>query len=107
MDADFRKRFLAGTDHTGRFTVTSQRTGRTYYVEAIGDPHVEWGSVNPGTKDLMVKKAWKKYRGSVDAEDSLITKENGFTKIHELEPGMSPHQYIDHLDLQYPDKVVA
>lgn len=45
-----------------------------------------------------------KYRGSVDEQDSLITKENGFTKIHELEAGMSPHAYIDMHDSKYLDK---
>jgi hypothetical protein len=51
----------------------------------------------------MHKKGDGKYRGSVDEKDSMITLENGFKKVHELEPGMSPHAYIDHLDAQYPD----
>ncbi len=33
---EFRKLFLTNTDDTGRFTVTSFRTGRTYFVEPIG-----------------------------------------------------------------------
>ena len=52
----------------------------------------------------MNKKGHDKYRGSVDKENSLITDKNGFTKIHELEVGVSPHAYIDMLDAKYPDK---
>lgn len=50
----------------------------------------------------MTKKGWKKNAGSIDAKESMITKENGFTKIHDLNPGISPHAYIDMLDAQYP-----
>ena len=104
MRQDVRQQFLTNTDQTGRFIVYSQRTGRQYAVEAIGDPHIAWGSINPGETKLMNKKGHDKYRGSVDEHDSLITPENGFGKIHNLEPGMSPHAYIDMLDAQYPDK---
>lgn len=53
---EFKSRFLTDTDDTGRFTVTSARTGRTDFVEPIGsDRPADWGSVNPGEKDLMVK----------------------------------------------------
>jgi len=106
MTNDFSARFLKNRDDTGRFIVSSVRTGKRYYVEAIGDPHIEWGSINPGTNDLMVKKGWKKNKGSVEENESLITAENGFTKIHNLEPGISPHAYIDMLDAKYPDKPV-
>ena len=34
MTPEFRKKFLEGRDHTGRFIVTSERTGRSYFVEA-------------------------------------------------------------------------
>lgn len=105
MNDDFVKRFLAERDDTGRFIVASKRTGRRYFVEAIGDPHINWGSVIPGTDNLAVKKGWKKNKGSIEANESLITEQNGFSKIHNLEPGMSPHAYIDMLDAQYPDKV--
>ena len=49
MTPEFRSKFLENRDATGRFIVTSKRTGKSYFVEAIGDPHVEWGSVNPGS----------------------------------------------------------
>lgn len=104
MDANFNKRFLTNTDETGRFLVTSQRTGRTYYVEPIGDPHTKFGSIDPATKKLVHKDGWQKYRGSIDEPDSLITKDNGFSKIRYLEPGVSPHLAIDQIDSQYPDK---
>lgn len=104
---EFTKRFLTGTDDTGRFIVVSQRTKRKYYVEPVGDPHTTWGSIDPADSGqngkLMHKKGDGKYRGSVDEKDSMITLENGFSKVHNLEPGMSPHAYIDWLDAQYPD----
>jgi hypothetical protein len=106
MKPEVVTKFLSHTDETGRFIVTSQRTGRSYFVEPIGDPHREWGSIDPAAGSngkLMHKKGDGKYRGSIDEEDSLITTDNGFVKIHMLEPGMSPHAYIDHLDAQYPD----
>ena len=43
MNNEFNKRFRSGADDTGRFIVVSERTGKTYYVEPIGDPHVDWG----------------------------------------------------------------
>lgn len=101
------QKFLTRTDDTGRFLVTSHRTGKTYAVEPVGNPHVEWGSIDPSAGPngkLMHKKGDGKYRGSVDAEDSLITEENGFRNIVTLDPGISPHAYIDMLDAQYPDK---
>jgi hypothetical protein len=96
--------FLRNTDNTGRFIVCSKRTGKTYCVEPIGDPHTTWGDLNPATKKLEGKYG-KKYRGSIDEKDSLITPENGFVNIKTLEPGMSPMAYIEHLDSQYPDKL--
>ncbi|HET8688268.1 MAG TPA: hypothetical protein VFM18_16750 [Methanosarcina sp.] len=106
VNADIRKRFLTDTDETGRFIVKSARTGRTYYVEPIQNGKGrEWGSIDPATGDLTHKKGDGKYTGAVKEKDSLITEENGFDKVHTLEPGMSPLAYIDHLDAKYPDKV--
>jgi hypothetical protein len=105
MDTNLVREFLTDTDHTGRFIVTSARTGKQYFVEAIGDSHIQWGSAVPGTETgFSTKKGWKKFQGSVEPEESLITSENGFTKIHELDKGVSPLAYIDMLDAQYPDK---
>ena len=101
---EFRKKFLTNTDDTGRFLIYSPRTGKTYAVEPVGDPHVEWGSIDPSNGlggKLMHKKGDGKYRGSIDAIDSLITEET-CSNIKMLEPGMSPHSYIEWLDAQYP-----
>jgi hypothetical protein len=109
MNKELRKDFLRNTDDTGRFLVTSARTGKTYAVEPIGDPHVNWGSVDPadaGQKGkLMHKKGDGKYRGSIDEDQSLITEANGFINIQMLEPGTSPFAAIEALDAKYPDKV--
>ena len=105
MTKDFTTRFLTDRDDTGRFIQISKRTGRRYYVEAIGDPHINWGSIIPGDDShLSVKKGWGKNRGSVDKNESLITEENGFEKIHEIGPGESPYSKIEELDSKYPSK---
>jgi hypothetical protein len=95
--------FLIDSEHTGRFIVTSKRTGKRYFVEAIGDPHVQWGSVDVATGNMSVKKGWKRYRGSIDACDSMIEEDKGFDKIHSLKAGVSPLVYIDELDRKYED----
>lgn len=98
---NIREKFLINSSETGRFIVKSIRTGKTYYVEPIGDPHLEWGSLDQSTGKLTVKKGWKKFRGSIDESQSLITKENGFDTIHTLPIGNSPLAYINELDLKY------
>ena len=104
MDAKFREKFLTNTDDTGRFIVTSIRTGKTYFVECL-DNNIRnvWGDMNPATKK-MTGQYGKKYKGCIDPEESMITKENGFTKIHELDVGVSPHHAIEVIDAKYPDK---
>ena len=105
MKPDIMKRFLTNTDDTGRFLVSSKRTGKTYAVEPVGNPHVDWGSIDPalglGGK-LMHKKGDGKYRGSVDEADSLVNEENGFTNVVTLDKGTSPLAYIDMIDAKYP-----
>lgn len=50
---DIKKRFLTNTDETGRFIVKSLTTGKTYYVEPIGNGHpADWGDINPATKKI-------------------------------------------------------
>ncbi len=93
--------FLINSDDTGRFIVKSLKSGKTYFVEPIGDPHLEWGSLDPATKDLNNKKGWKKYKGSIEENETLITKENGFDKIYELKPGQNPLGFIEVLDNKY------
>lgn len=95
------KDFLIKSEDTGRFIVKSKLTGKTYFIEPQGDPHVEWGSVDQSTGKMNVKKGWKKNKGSTEKDESLITEENGFENITTLKPGMSPLQYIEEMDLKY------
>lgn len=85
-----------GTDKTGRFVVYSPRTGISYYVEPLDEGERRtWGDLVSG----KVEGAYGgKYKGSVSAEDSLITPENGMENIQVLEPGHSPHSEIERLD---------
>lgn len=102
---DILKKFLTNTDDSGRFIVKSVRTGKTYAVEPIGDPHVKWGSIDPAAganAPLMHKKGDGKFRGSVDEKDSLITEANGFINVEMLEPGDSPLGRIEQIDAKYP-----
>lgn len=98
------KQFLTNTDHTGRFVVTSQRTGRKYFVEPIGKTKTNWGDIQSYGGGVVTGSYGEKYRGSVDEKDSLITEENGFKNITTLEPGTSPLAYIEHIDSQYPNR---
>ena len=95
------KRFLTGSDDTGRFIVKSMVTGKTYFVEPIDDgPRTEWGDLNPATKKIEGDYGTK-HRGAVSEKDSMITKENGFENITTLEPGVSPIDYINRIDKEY------
>ena len=98
MDTDFKNRFLMNRDETGRFIVKSKKTGITYFVETLdeGDRN-DWGDLDPVTKK-MTGSYGDKYKGSIRPEQSMITKENGFDKIHTLGPGVSPLDFIDRLD---------
>ena len=101
------KNFSIGkTSDTGRYFVISERTGKKYLIEPIGNGRTaDWGSVDPATGDLMVKKGWGKHTGSVEESESVITKENGFEKIHYTGVGGSPSSLVEQLDSQYPDKI--
>jgi len=103
MDPDLRKRFLTNTDETGRFIVTSTRTGKSYYVEPLSGKKAFWGDLNPATGQIEGTYG-QKYRGAIPGTESLIKKENGFKNIVTLDPGTSPFSYIDELDKTYPDK---
>ncbi|WP_407307906.1 hypothetical protein [Acinetobacter sp.] len=108
MNADFNTRFLTDTDETGRFIVSSHRTGAKYYVEVIIGAHTpEWGSIDPATGNLMHKKGDGKYTGGIKDKESMITKENGFEKIHMLGLGESPHAAIERLDAMKPDRIAT
>lgn len=104
---DLTKKFLTDTDHTGRFIVTSRRTGKKYFVEPIDNRSktdwTQWGSIDPATGKMMNKEGFRKYQGAINESESLITPENGFKNITMLEPGTSPLAYIDMIDAKYPD----
>lgn len=106
MNKEFTKKFLTNTDETGRFIVKSQRTGKTYYVEAIDDKErTVWGDYNPATKTFETTSYGSKYKGSIKPEETLITKENGFEKIHTLGVGESPLDYINRIDDEYYEQI--
>ena len=102
MDKDFTKKFLTNTDESGRFIVKSIKTGKTYYVEPIdGDEKTVWGDFNPTTKKFETSNYGDKYKGSIKPEESMITEEAGFDKIHTLKVGESPLEYINRIDEEY------
>lgn len=105
MDKEFTKRFLTNRDETGRFIVKSIKTGKSYFVEAIdGEERTSWGDVDPATKK-MTGSYGDKYKGSIRKDESMITKENGFDKIHTLGVGESPLDYINRIDDEYFEKM--
>ena len=103
LSQEFKQKFFKDTDHTGRHICISFRTGKRYYIEAIEGKKVKWGDHNPATGKLEGNYG-EKYRGAVSKNESIVTVENGFDKVHELEPGTSPACYIEMLDAEYPDK---
>lgn len=101
MDKEFEKKFLINSDETGRFIVKSQKTGKSYYVEAIDDSErTMWGDYDPASKKFTGSYG-DKYKGSIRPEQSLITKKNGFDNIHTLKVGESPLDYINRIDEEY------
>lgn len=105
MKGDVAKRFLINRDETGRFIVKSMKTNRTYFVEAIdGEERTAWGDFDPATKKFNTSNYGAKYKGSIKPEESMITEENGFEKIHTLRAGESPFSYIDKIDEEYYQK---
>ena len=107
IDAEFKKRFLTNTDASGRYIIESRVTSVIYYVEPI-DNHPEkaaiWGDWTPDLKNYTGSYG-RKNIGSVTDEYSMVTKENGFEKIHNLEPGVSPNDYVDKIDKELEEKI--
>lgn len=105
MDDDIKKRFLTNTDETGRFIVKSNTTGKTYFVEPMGNKHsADWGDVDPATKKHTGSYG-EKYTGCIDPKESLITKENGFEKIEILPECVSPLSVIYERDKKYEEEI--
>lgn len=84
------------TEKDGRFYITDIKTGRKFLVEPIGNPHVNWGDVNPATKKLEGDYG-DKYRGSIDIKDSIITEENGFKNIIIGQKSQSPFDLMNNI----------
>jgi hypothetical protein len=95
--------FLEDTSETGRVVIVSQRTGKMYAWEPVGNPRTNWGDVDPATKETTGSYGTK-YRGSIPGDSSMITEKNGFIKISFLKPGQSPIKAIQEIDAKYPDK---
>lgn len=87
---------------TGRFFVHT-KSGRKFCVEPYGDPHIQWGNINPATKKL--EKVESKQQDVIDDSNTFITHENGFKHIHMLSPGTSPMAFIDYLDNSGIEKI--
>lgn len=94
---------LPSSSETGRFLVTT-KTGRKFLVEPIGYTKTDFGDINPATKKVEGSYG-DKYKGSIDKNDSIITKENGFKNIVMLDIGVSPLGYIDMLEADGIEKI--
>lgn len=91
---------LPPSAETGRFFVKSERTGKVYVVEPIGDPHIKWGDVNPATGKVEGQYG-EKNPGFISEKDSIITEAKNIKTLGE---GVSPMSAIEEIDAQYPDK---
>lgn len=96
------KEFLTHSEETGRQVVESLRTGKKYYVEAIGNGRSNWGDLDPATGKITGNYGGK-YTGSITKEQSIITEENGFRNIVSIDSG-SPYGVILEMDSKYPNK---
>lgn len=98
MSKDAIKNFLVNSEDTGRFIITSLKTGKKYYVEPIDNGNkTEWGDLNPCTNKIEGDYG-SKHKGAVTEKESLITPENGFENIVTLPPGYSITDYIENLE---------
>lgn len=83
---------------SGRFYVKVE--GRTFCIEPIdstmGKSRKMWGDIDPATKTVSGNYG-NKHIGSINEDESIITKENGFTNIQSISPGESPISYIEQL----------
>ncbi len=72
------------------------KSGRKFLVEEWGNNHVQWGDIDPATKQLQKVKV--KDVQVINEKNTVIKKENGFANICFLEPGTSALAYVDLLD---------
>jgi hypothetical protein len=94
---DVRKTFLVNRDETGREIVRYLETGKEYFIEYTEPRNFRssWGDIDPASKTIQGSYG-DKFRGAIKAEDSLITKENGFDNIIEGKGG-SPYHAINQM----------
>jgi len=104
ISKEIHKKFFTDTDETGRHVVISFRTGCKYYIEPIDGKKIKWGDLNPATGKIEGAYG-SKYKGSISKKESLISEENGFENVIELQPGQSTMEYIEIVDALKPDKV--
>jgi hypothetical protein len=78
-----------------RYMVFKQ-SGRKFMVEEWGNPHVQWGNIDPATRQLQ--KVAAKETDIINESNTRITKGNGFKNICFLAPGTSALAFIDALD---------
>lgn len=72
------------SSETGRFIIKSLVTNKEYFIESIGRQHSNWGDLNPATGKVEGSYG-EKFKGSIEAKDSMITSENGFDEVKSLE----------------------
>lgn len=85
---------------TGRYWIKDLATGRTFCIEPISERNEKLTTrviTNGGYDGEAVKNKSEPQGGSIYAEDSIITPENGFTDIVTLPKGWSPNGYIQYL----------
>jgi hypothetical protein len=82
---------------TGKYYIIDKETGRKFLVEPIikGNKKL-WGDLNPSTKKVEGTYG-NKHKGAIEREESIISKDNGFKNIIELETGVSPDSYISNM----------
>lgn len=96
ISEEVKKNFLVDRDSTGREVVTFIETGKKYFIEYIEprNHRITWGDINPATKQVEGNYGGK-FKGAIKAEESLITKENGFEDI--VEGAGSPYSTIEEM----------
>jgi len=76
--------FLKNRDETGKEIFVFLDTGKQYFVEYIKPRghNVTWGDIDVATKKLTGSYGGRN-NGAIEADESVITKENGFDNIVE------------------------
>ena len=71
--------------------------------EAVSEIMYRASNILAGDKVVITfeTSSYGKYKGSIKPEESMITEENGFDKIHTLKEGESPLEFIERIDEEY------